>query len=219
MWSSRRFLRYKVKGILRWESNTKNPSSKAWAKLACSLTTILRLYSVTVILIIMTLWSIIPDVRKSLEGISEIPERVTLCDKLSPHYYNLWLWLNYAKRRSVERPNEIIVKAAIVAVLAAVEVVKPHLFPQPYHTSMHTGQDWIDKLLNGHHKRMRRNLGMQWHVFLKLTRSLTVKCSLGPTRYLSTEESLGIFLHMLITNHTIEEEAEVFQRSPDTIYQ
>lgn len=122
------------------------------------------------------------------------------------------------KKISRKAKRAIIVKVAIVAVLAAVEVVKPRLFPQPYHTSMRTGQNWIDELLNGHHKRMRRNLGMHRHVFLKLTQSLAIKCSFGPTRYISTEESLGIFLHMLITNHTIEEEAEVFQRSPDTIY-
>jgi hypothetical protein len=78
---------------------------------------------------------------------------------------------------------------------------------------------WVDELLNGHHKRMWQNLGMHRHVFVKLTQKLAAKSSFGPTRHLSVEESLGIFLHMLVTNHSIEEEAEVFQRSPDTIYQ
>ena len=64
------------------------------------------------------------------------------------------------KKISRKAKRAIIVKVAIVAVLAAVEVVKPHLFLQPYHTSMRTGQNWIDELLNGHHKRMQRNLGM-----------------------------------------------------------
>ncbi|KAG6818693.1 hypothetical protein H0H93_002753, partial [Arthromyces matolae] len=94
--------------------------------------------------------------------------------------------------------------------------LRARLDPQPYHTSIRTGQIWVDELLNGHHLHMRRNLGMHRHVFVRLIRTLHEKSGFSATRNVTAEESLAIFLHMVVKDNTIEDECEVFQRSPDT---
>jgi hypothetical protein len=106
----------------------------------------------------------------------------------------------------------------LAAVLGAVEVMKPRLFPEPYHTSIRTGHISIQELLGGHPDHMRRNMGMHKHAFRKLAHTLTAKTGLRDTKHATLGESLGIFLHMIFTNNTTEEEHEWFQRSPNTIH-
>jgi hypothetical protein len=77
---------------------------------------------------------------------------------------------------------------------------------------------WIKELLAGHRDRMRQNMGMPKGVFQKLAHTLAAKITLCDSKHVKLEEALGIFLHMLVTNNTTEEEHEWFQRSPDTIH-
>ncbi|KAJ7318058.1 hypothetical protein DFH08DRAFT_615645, partial [Mycena albidolilacea] len=62
------------------------------------------------------------------------------------------------------------------------------------HTSALTGQRWVDELLDGHPSRFRRAMGMSKYVFLKLIHALRVHVRFSPTKHLSREEQLAIFL-------------------------
>ncbi|KAJ7196183.1 hypothetical protein B0H12DRAFT_987985, partial [Mycena haematopus] len=64
------------------------------------------------------------------------------------------------------------------------------------HTSWQTGQLWLDELLKGHPERFRRSFGMHRHVFRQLIRALCLKSGLAPTKHLSSEEQVAIFLRI-----------------------
>ena len=88
--------------------------------------------------------------------------------------------------------------------------------PEPYHTSILTGEAWVLELLTGHPERIRCELGVHRHVFLELITELR---SLGHTnsRFVSLEEQLAIFLYTCVTGLTICHVGEQFQRSNETI--
>ncbi|KAJ7751618.1 hypothetical protein B0H16DRAFT_1839949, partial [Mycena metata] len=64
------------------------------------------------------------------------------------------------------------------------------------HTSWQTGQRWINELLNGHPDRFRRAFGMSRHVFLKLIQVLRLKSGLRPTKHVTCQEQVAIFLRI-----------------------
>ena len=88
--------------------------------------------------------------------------------------------------------------------------------PEPYHTSILTGQGWVIELITGHPDRIRCELGMHANVFLQLVTELR---TLGHTnsKFLSLEEQLAIFMYTCVTGLTIRHVGERFQRSSDTI--
>jgi hypothetical protein len=112
----------------------------------------------------------------------------------------------------------------------------------PMHTSILTGKGWLEELLNGgfsmlliklqvchyyliwlislisgHHNRFHRSMGMERHVFKKLVHCLRFRCRLGPTKHLTDEEQVAIFLRIAKTGLGSREHQERFQRSGDTI--
>ncbi|KAF8179432.1 hypothetical protein BJ912DRAFT_832942, partial [Pholiota molesta] len=64
----------------------------------------------------------------------------------------------------------------------------------PHHTSILTGEMWVTELLNGHPDRIKSALGMRRHVFLALVETLR-NMGLQPSRYISLEEHVAIFLY------------------------
>lgn len=60
-------------------------------------------------------------------------------------------------------------------------------------------------------------MGMNRFVFRKLLRELEKRAGLRPTRHVSTEEQLAIFLRIARTGLSNAEMQERFQRSGDTI--
>ena len=60
-------------------------------------------------------------------------------------------------------------------------------------------------------------MGMNRFVFQKLLYELEQRVGLGPTRYVSSEEQLAIFLQIARTGLSNAEMQERFQRSGDTI--
>lgn len=90
--------------------------------------------------------------------------------------------------------------------------------PEPYHTSLLTGQEWVMELIIGHPDRICCELGVHAEVFESLVNNL---CSLGhgDSRHVSLEEQLAIFLYACVTGLTVRHIAERFQRSNDTISQ
>jgi hypothetical protein len=113
--------------------------------------------------------------------------------------------------------------AAVFATLAATSAVLHHygrrIAPIPWHNSIRTGKMFVDELLEGHPERIRSVLGLRKHTFRQLVHELRHRTGVGSTRGITLEESVAITLHFLVTNNSVAQEAELFQRSPDTISQ
>lgn len=90
--------------------------------------------------------------------------------------------------------------------------------PEPYHTSILTGEGWVLELLTGHPERIRCELGVHREVFLKLITELRM-LGHNNSRFVSLEEQLSIFLYTCVTGLTIRHVGERFQRSNETISQ
>ena len=105
-----------------------------------------------------------------------------------------------------------IILTAVISILHSVYSQEP----EPYHTSILSGEGWVLELLTGHPERIRCELGVHRHVFLKLITELR---RLGHTnsRFVSLEEQLSIFLYTCVTGLTIRHVGERFQRSNETI--
>jgi hypothetical protein len=121
------------------------------------------------------------------------------------------------KRRAQRR------KATLWGALAATSVVlryyTPRIAPVPWHTSTRTGQMWVDELLAGHPERIHRVLGVTKHKFTQLVAELREHTGIEDMEHVTLEEGVAITLHFLVTNNSIAQESEWFQRSPDTISQ
>ena len=88
--------------------------------------------------------------------------------------------------------------------------------PKPYHTSILSGQGWVEELLEGHPGCICCELGVNREVFLELV-SVLCHFGFGSSRYVDIEEQLTIFLYMSVTGLTIQHTGERFQQSNDTI--
>jgi len=88
--------------------------------------------------------------------------------------------------------------------------------PEPYHTSVLSGEAWVMELLSGHPERIRCELGVHAHVFAELISEI---CTLGHTdsKFVSLEEQLAIFLYTAVTGLSVRHVGERFRRSNDTI--
>jgi hypothetical protein len=88
--------------------------------------------------------------------------------------------------------------------------------PQPYHTSILSGEAWVQELLYGHPECIRTELGMHEPIFRKL---VLILHQLGhhDSKFVTLEEQLAIFLYMCVTGLTIRHVGERFQRSNETI--
>ena len=88
--------------------------------------------------------------------------------------------------------------------------------PELYHTSILSGQMWVDELLDGHPDHICCELGLQKGAFCELLHAL---CCFGAAdlKYVSLEEQLAIFLYMSVTGLTIRHTGECFQCLNDTI--
>ena len=87
----------------------------------------------------------------------------------------------------------------------------------PQHTSVLSGQAWIDELIAGHDGWFYNEMGMQKHVFWALLSALQKDTGLRDTMHVSNEEQLAIFLHYAHRSLSSRALQERFQRSGDTI--
>ncbi|KAF7366907.1 Transposon en spm sub-class [Mycena sanguinolenta] len=70
--------------------------------------------------------------------------------------------------------------------------------PIPYHTSILSGQGWVDELYNGHPNRINTEFGVRRHIFNILIAELRW-LGYGQSRYVSLEEKLGdipLYVHL-----------------------
>jgi hypothetical protein len=88
--------------------------------------------------------------------------------------------------------------------------------PQPFHTSILTGEAWVAELLLGHPNHILFSLGVSRDTFLELI-AVMRQHELTDSRHVSLEEQLAIFLHASVTGLTTQHLAERFQRSNETI--
>jgi hypothetical protein len=86
----------------------------------------------------------------------------------------------------------------------------------PYHTLALTGAVWILEFLTGHPERIHNELGVHKEVFKELIQSLHDRGQ-GPSKYISLEEKLAIFLYTCVTGLSLHHVGECFQHSTETI--
>ncbi|KAI1783937.1 hypothetical protein LXA43DRAFT_865040, partial [Ganoderma leucocontextum] len=65
----------------------------------------------------------------------------------------------------------------------------------PMHTSILSGQAWVDELLNGHELRFSNQFVMEKFVFKRLIATLRKQAGWGGSEHVSAEEKLAIFLY------------------------
>ena len=100
----------------------------------------------------------------------------------------------------------MIISIIITATASILESLY-HKNPEPYHTSILTGEGWVLELLTGHPERIRCELGMHREVFGALIEELH---EIGHTnsRIVSLEEQVAIFLHICVTGVAIRHGGE-----------
>ena len=99
---------------------------------------------------------------------------------------------------------------------AVVKYATPLYDKIPYHTSALSGKAWVLELLNGHPKCIHCELAVHKHVFYALIKELSIM-GLRPSRNVTSEEKLSIFLYKCVTGLSVEHVGERFQHSNDTI--
>ena len=105
----------------------------------------------------------------------------------------------------------------ISSVAMAAQIYSAPLFDKvPYHTSALSGEAWLLELIEGHPERIKTELGMQRHVFLRLVEELRT-VGLSGSRNVSLEEQLAIFLYTAVTGLSIRHVGERFQHANATI--
>jgi hypothetical protein len=106
---------------------------------------------------------------------------------------------NQQRRLRFAQAAGVFVHALVAAAAMAVE---PILSRQPYHTSILTGEGWVQELLAGHPEGIHTELGVHLHVFHQLVETLK-ECGMGPSKWISLEEKLAIFLYASVTGLSI----------------
>ena len=125
------------------------------------------------------------------------------------------------QQRRAARKHIIIHLHHITVLFTHVIIVTTRLLqlkkdPEPYHTSILTGQGWVEELLSGHPERIRCELGVCRHTFLALIGVLQ-ELSYSHSKHVTPGEQLTIFLYMSVTGLTIQHVGEHFQQSNKTI--
>ena len=123
-------------------------------------------------------------------------------------------------------PPSVLNQQIINIVILLVNVIFPtierifrathHSIRQLYHTSILSGEGWVQELLHGHPERIRTELGMHKSAFRQMIFELR-HMGHSDSKYVSLEEQLAIFLYMCVTGLTIRHVGERFQRSNETI--
>jgi hypothetical protein len=121
-----------------------------------------------------------------------------------------------ARKSRRKHKNVAAVVAGLVSGMVAIQA-RHNLYKTPMHTSILTGEGWIQELLTGHPARFRRSMGMSKHVFQRLVQELHVFARLCPTKYVSMNEQVAIFMYICVSGDTNRQAQERFQCSGDTI--
>lgn len=88
----------------------------------------------------------------------------------------------------------------------------------PCHTSILSGAEYVQELLNGHPDRIYNSFRMDKHVFQRLCCTLQSLNLLHDDRHVGVQEAVAIFLYIVSHSERMRIAAERFQRSKDTIH-
>jgi len=105
--------------------------------------------------------------------------------------------------------------------LASVAIANYHLqyvVKEKKRTSKLSGHEWVVELKRGNENRFFEQLRMRKHVFRQLVNDLTHKYNLKPTRNVSLDEGVAIFLYTVGYGATYRNVEERFQHSGETIH-
>ena len=118
-----------------------------------------------------------------------------------------------------QRRRLVVIAGGITAIAAGAAVLAyASCFEKiAQHTSILTGQQWVDELCEGHPDRFKNEMGINKKVFNKLLRALEEHGKLKDTQYVSAEEQLAIFLHFVLRALSNRGLQERFQCGPETI--
>ena len=107
---------------------------------------------------------------------------------------------------------------ALVLITILFDYILPHrrAQPQPLHTSILSGQGWVDELLLGHPDQISHLLDVQKEAFLEMIETMQ-SLGLKDSCWVTLEEQLVVFLYASVTGLTICHLTEQFQQSNDTI--
>ena len=107
-------------------------------------------------------------------------------------------------RQQIVHIGFLLINTVVPTIL---QVIRALYIKEPYHTSILSGEGWIQELLHGHPKCIWCELGISKDVFRHLIAELH---AMGHTcsKYVSLEEQLGIFLYMSVTGLTIQHTGE-----------
>ena len=104
--------------------------------------------------------------------------------------------------------------AAIATALSVIDYSQTYFLKTPYHNSALTGAAWVTELLTGHPKHVRHELGVHKHVFRALIVALQ-DAGYTPSKFITLEEQLAIFLYICITGLSLGHICECFQQATD----
>ncbi len=96
-------------------------------------------------------------------------------------------------------------------------VIRQYLIKVPYHTSILSGEGWVQELLAGHPNCIQCELGVSKHVFKALIEELHEMGHSDSRKIVTLEEQLAIFLYTCVTGLTTRHVGERFQHSNETI--
>jgi hypothetical protein len=99
---------------------------------------------------------------------------------------------------------------------AVIELVTPVINCTPYHTSILSGEAWVQELLTGYPMWIRNELGVNRQTFFTLVQTLQ-DIGIQSSHYVTIEEQVSIFLYTVITGLSSTHVGECFQWSPGTI--
>jgi len=106
--------------------------------------------------------------------------------------------------------------AASQAIIEQLELLMPVIDRTPYHTSILSGEAWVQELLTGHPMWICNELGVYRQTFFTLVQTLQ-DFGIQSSRYVTIEEQVAIFLYTVVTGLSSTHVGEHFQRSPGTI--
>ncbi|CAN0925215.1 hypothetical protein LINGRAHAP2_LOCUS34622 [Linum grandiflorum] len=86
----------------------------------------------------------------------------------------------------------------------------------PCRTSMRQGHDWVREFLHDHPGRIYEQLRMDKHIFLNFCEELKAH-DLQPSKNITVEEQVAMFLMILAHSNSARDNAEQFQHSTATV--
>jgi len=119
------------------------------------------------------------------------------------------------------KPQQILSTIASITVQSISSIILPSLFdyqPIPIRTSALTGREYVDEVLNCKNpRRCQEVLRMKLEVFHFLCSELKSKGRLTPSRHITVEEQIAMFLYTVARAASNRDVQERFQHSGETV--